>query len=316
MKHLFLLVTGLLAGCVAVSPLDQTSQTIGSKVSGYTYVPLDPLRIEQVQGENCALGASYEDLLPSLPDNSVRISIKSRNAKSNATFTPVSVGYAGNHYQVVLDYVQTDTSNIRFIRRPDGTQTAAIYDVPTFPPLMAADTDSHSPEEPEPVSFVLTQNYQRVPTGAPERLNTLEAVPPGATAFNIPVYVGVGLRLTADVSVLKGDVNLADLGALSASAEAGRSVGTLTVQTLGLSGKLVTTNLPLPKQINQNSVEDAILALGKIKAVLYNGEADVHVMPRVTGIYLPFSDGDEKTVNQIVSQLAAEPIVWYRPCKS
>jgi hypothetical protein len=129
----------------------------------------------------------------------------------------------------------------------------------------------------------------------------------------IPVYVGVGLRLTADLQVLRGTINLSSIGAIAAGVEAGKASGSLVVQTLGVTGKQVATSLPLPSELNQTTVQNAILSLDSIKAIIFDSQNTV-VTPRVTGIYLPIRNGTEDLVNRIVSELARSPIPWYRPC--
>jgi hypothetical protein len=129
--------------------------------------------------------------------------------------------------------------------------------------------------------------------------------------FSIPVYIGVGLRLVADIEVLKGSVNLASLGSIAASVEAGNSTGSLTVQTLGISGENIDSSLPLPSKLNQTTIENAILSIGAMKALTYGGK----VRARVTGLYLPVQDGSATLVNLITSELAEIAVPWYRTCK-
>jgi len=126
--------------------------------------------------------------------------------------------------------------------------------------------------------------------------------------YNIPVYVGVGLRLTADIDILSREVNLSSLPALAASVKAGDASGSLVVQTLGVTGKPVAGGLIFSSELNETTVQNAVLSLGAIKAILYSDTAVVK--PRVTGIYLPLPDGNEELVNLIVSGLASAPIEW------
>ena len=129
----------------------------------------------------------------------------------------------------------------------------------------------------------------------------------------IPVYVGVGLRLTADLQVVRGSLNLSSLGAIAAGVESGRASGSLVVQTIGVTGKQVSTSLPMPSELNQTTVQNAILALGSIKAVIYDGK-NTTITPRITGIYLPMRAGTEELVNRIVSELARDEVFWVIPC--
>jgi hypothetical protein len=138
-----------------------------------------------------------------------------------------------------------------------------------------------------------------------------QGTPPLAERVYVPVYVGVGLRLTASVKVLKGNVKLSSLGAIAAEAEAGNLSGSLVIQTLGITGKTVSTSIPLPSDLNQTTVQNAILSLGSIKAILHDEETEV--TPRVVGIYNPIGGG-QQVVNGIISILASRRIRWYRPC--
>ena len=124
------------------------------------------------------------------------------------------------------------------------------------------------------------------------------------------------MRMTADVTVNRGTVNLASLGAIGAAAEANEVTGTLVVQTLGLNGKQVSANLPLPSALNQTTIENAIQSLGAIKAIAFNNDIeDVQTRPRIVGIYIPVNDGSEAFINAVVSELASEPeLIWEVEC--
>lgn len=129
----------------------------------------------------------------------------------------------------------------------------------------------------------------------------------------VPVYVGVGLRMTASIKSKRAGVSLSGLTALAAEAEAGNISGSLVVQTLGITGKPVSAALPLPSELNQTTVQNAIMAIGTIKATL--DEPDVRLSPRVVGIYNPIGGG-QQVVSGIISTLATERIVWNRPCEA
>ncbi|PKN63032.1 MAG: hypothetical protein CVU57_21190 [Deltaproteobacteria bacterium HGW-Deltaproteobacteria-15] len=119
----------------------------------------------------------------------------------------------------------------------------------------------------------------------------------------VPVYVGVGLRLTANVTVHEGSVNLGSLFGLGLAAEAKQISGTLVVQTLGVSGESISTIIPMPAEINSSTIQNAILALGAIKAKMY--ETDTDIAPRVVGVYNNLGGGTE-TINGFISSLLQE----------
>jgi hypothetical protein len=116
----------------------------------------------------------------------------------------------------------------------------------------------------------------------------------------VPVYVGVGLRLTANITVNEGSVDLGNLFALGAAAQAKQVSGTLVVQTLGISGESVSTIIPMPSEINASTIQNAIMALGAIKAKIY--DTGTRINPRVVGVYNTLGGGQE-TINGFISSL-------------
>lgn len=297
-RKLTLLCLLWLAGCTSFLP---PPKSVSERNSGFSYIPLDPLPVfidrhpscrEIVQDGRLVLAPGYEmkPLLDSLPDNAVRIAIKEYSTKGTLSFGGSSVGSEGNRYQVILDYINVDTANIRFLIKQYG----GLDDEIASPP-------------PEVVRIPHNSYINQDAKYSPGELERLQ----GNTV--IPVYVGVGLRLTADLQVLKGTVNLSSLGAIAAGVEAGRASGSLVVQTLGITGKQVSTALPLPSELNQTTVQNAILSLGSIKAIIFDSQ-NTNTTPRVTGMYLPIRGASEDLVNRIVSELAREAIPWPHPC--
>ncbi len=278
-----LLLTVGLSACTTDRLSTSLPRSQGEAFSGYNYVPLDPLGVRTVAGTGCSDNRISGNLLNALPDNAVRIAMREFSASGDATFGPASVGAKGHSYEVVLDYINADVTNIRF-----GYETSA--------PVVGA--------RALPVEAGITSI---------KRLHEGEALSPAPSRgeFVVPVYVGIGLRLTAHVKVLSGKVNLASLGALAAAAEAEQISGSMIVQTLGITGPQVTSALPLPSELNATTVQNAILALGSVKAMVYKSSVTT---PRVTGLYNPLGTSDPRIINMIVSELAGSPVEWSRAC--
>jgi hypothetical protein len=121
----------------------------------------------------------------------------------------------------------------------------------------------------------------------------------------VPVYVGVGLRLTANVSVKEGNVDLGNLFALGVAAQAKQISGTLVIQSLGLSGEGVSPLIPIPSEINPTTIQNALMAIGAIKAKIYDGK--ISVVPRVVGVYNNLGGGQE-TINGFISTILEKPL--------
>jgi hypothetical protein len=128
----------------------------------------------------------------------------------------------------------------------------------------------------------------------------------------VPVYIGVGLRLTANIYVKKGSVDLGSLFALGVAAKAEKVSGTLVIQTLGVSGPEISGLIPMPGEISESTIQNAILALASIKAKMY--DTKTLITPRVVGVYNNLGGG-EATINGFISSLLEQPIPFPRASK-
>jgi hypothetical protein len=283
--------------------------TLGEKQTSFSYIPLDPLPVLEGKAFSCfadttgGMRTELIDVLSSLPDQAVRLAIGQVNASGSISYGPATVGVENQSYQVILDYISVDATHIPiYVSRIITSGPDTGKEISTFSDSIKFSTK------------YIVSTAPRFASNLQEKQNLPAYVQGKGEKVIIPVYIGVGLRLVASVTVLKGKVNLGSLGALAAAAEAGKISGSLVVQTLGVTGNKVSTTLPLPSEINQTTIQNAILSLGSIKAVLYDTENTI-ITPRVVGIYNPIGGGQE-LVNGIISQLAQEPVTWYRPCKS
>lgn len=118
--------------------------------------------------------------------------------------------------------------------------------------------------------------------------------------ISIPIYVGVGLRLTARVTVFSADVELSSLAGIAAAVKAGDAKGTLTVQTIGITGPAARSGLVLYDKIDETAIQGAIQALATVKASLDN-ESTV-ITPRILGFHNTISAGAQG-VNLIHSEI-------------
>ena len=74
----------------------------------YTYIPIDPLRVRIKESTSCdSLNYFY-----SFPDQAVRLAIGEFNASGQLSFGPLSTGYEGRQYQVILDYISVDVAEL------------------------------------------------------------------------------------------------------------------------------------------------------------------------------------------------------------
>jgi len=290
---------------------------LGEDKSGYTYVPIDPFTVA-IDPKSLPLATS--NILASLPDNAVRFSEEEFDSSNNVSYGTSGLSVAGGLYKITIDYINSDTANIRlqilksvFIRVPE-TNNQVVYKrylVPMSepnPPGYVPNSEWYIVNRVSSAGKVVTSssstsiNYPAYINGA----ETADTSLSGAI-YNIPVYIGIGLRITVDIVTTQSGLNISGLGAIGGYAEEKSLSGSLVVQTLGINGKSVAANLPIQSDINQTTAQNAIASVGAIKTVIY--EPDTDIVPRVVGLYLPFKGG-KPLVNAIISALATEPIPW------
>ena len=288
-------------------------QTLAEPASGYGYVPLDGLPVFWTGGDGCLDEAQsgtwirnrqpYNSILKDLPDISVRLAIASMAADGSLSFGPAKLTAEGKTYSVVLDYVNVETIPIEFfIRRRLASSENTIVAIRAATPALT--------------KFEALAPFTKQTSDSAREATTRQLLEQKYERLTIPIYVGVGLRLTADILSKKAGISLSSLAAIGAAAQAEQITGTLTVQSLGVSGKSVAITLPIPSKLDQTTVENAILSLGSNRAHIYGGAADgdeVQRTPRVVGLYSSMGT-DPALINALYSALAAGQVWMTRSC--
>lgn len=301
----FPVATSLISGCSLLP--DQRPRSVAEIESGYTYIPLDPQKVRVVLPRECQDAELDEkDLLTLLPDNAVRIGIQSFKADGKIEFGVGNATGERGLYKVTVDYVNADTipvqmsiyvrgkngEKIPFTHAPSGTGPIIVdrdYDLPYIGP--------EPKSEEEYIKRQMIQEYEK---------ENIES-----TVYSIPAFVGVGVRVVADVVTYKSGVDITGLGSIGGGVKAGGLNGTMVAQTIGINGQKVAAAIPIQSSLDSTSVENALVAIGSVKTLLYDDAT--RVTPRVLGVYLPFP-ADKRLINAIVSQLSKKPIDWETSC--
>lgn len=274
------------------------AESIGEIESGYTYIPIDPFPVDVRQDKTCPIKAAdgLLNLLASLPDNAVRMLVERFDSKGNVTYGASKGGVKNESYRITVDYINADTINVpvsieKAMRRKKDNDYQQI--------------DIFAPNLGDFIPGTERYRVERISNYAVSK-SSLQA-----SVFNIPVYIGVGLRVSSFIYVTGATANISGIGIIGAEAEAERVKGSLVVQTLGVNGKSVAAALPIQSELNRTTAQNAIVSVGAIKALLYADETVKS--PRVVGLYLPFPGG-KPLVNAIISELSKTPVEWLVPC--
>lgn len=289
--------------------------SLAETYSSYAYVPLDPLPIKRVPGDSCnekleSVPSGYKlvpmDLLKALPDQMVRMAISQVSASGEMSFTTVTVGAKSESYKIILDLMGTDTVSVRYYAK-----RIIVNNIP-YKAGMFKKTDYVNTEYAvgEKVGV-----FQKIPSSYVTKYELLDVAdgstpPDGFEEISIPVYVGLGARLTASFYVKEGKVSLG-LPAVAAAAAKGDVNGSLVVQTLGVSGSSIFANLPIPSELNPTTLQNALLSMGATKTMVYNKETDKTA--RVVGIYNAVGLNQD-FVNAVISALSRKRPEWSFPC--
>jgi hypothetical protein len=310
-KWLVLLLLGALAACQTAPQLPSTD---GESRTSFTYIPLDPLSITRKKGKSCDTvdnsPLTVAELLEALPDQTVRMAVKKFNTNGSVSYAAFASAGKNETYEVILDYMNTDTAPgtflvKRYVVKLENYKAGLLGATYKRTDYMVG--DSLSIGETTPAS-VITQ-YHVVP------FDDTKPIPKeykDYSKINVPIYVGLGLRLKANITTLEADVNLSGLPAIAAQAQAGKVRGSLVVQTLGVSGKNIATALPLPSELNETTLTNSVLSMGAIKAMIHDD--NTFRTARVVGFYNPFGGG-EAFVNALIDALSESRHPWYRSCE-
>ena len=91
--------------------------------------------------------------------------------------------------------------------------------------------------------------------------------------------VGITLRVQAELVTKSAEVNLNGLFAIGLAVRAGSAAGTLRICAYGLAGEPINSLIPMPSDITESSLQNAMQAVASLKAKIYDPK--VSVLPQV-----------------------------------
>lgn len=108
--------------------------------------------------------------------------------------------------------------------------------------------------------------------------------------------VGIGIRVSASFIAAEDSIRIGSLYGIALAVQQNKISGTLKVQTIGISGKDISSLIPMPSEINVTTIQDAIQAIGGIKAKIYD-TTNVTIQPQAFSIA---TMGNKKTVLEML----------------
>lgn len=245
---------------------DNTALTEHSGLRTFGYVPIDPMPVivDTYDGNFEPANSHY---LNALPDETILVATGKYNSNGTITFGPIGGTIKGEKYTVILDWIKYTTVSKDLVEHRDSTDTYKI-------------------------EFI---DYER------QLSDNEDAYIPGSEYHSIPIYTGVGLRLKATFVADSTGLNVNGVFGVSGSFNTKNVRGNLIIQSMGISGKSVS--LPLPSDINQTSIQNAMMAISSIRALVYTSEKDdLQITPRIIGYYNTL--GEKTNRHKMVSALS------------
>ncbi len=312
MKKLILIAGAtILVGCGALKKnsqleeLNKNANSVTTVMKGYQ--PIDPIQLKVVKDT-----VSFEDIISEFPNEATRVAVGKVNQSGSLTFGPFNVARNGESYSVIIDYIKYITTAIP--ARYSEKYTTKKYEdyVNNNYNFLGEKLDAIKiPDNLKSKNVLISEQKLSTNHGSVIEFNAelksqnqnLRLDKSQEHNIKIPVYVGIGLRIQASVTVLKDSVNLGSLYGLGVAASQNKLSGTLIIQSLGISGENVSPIIPIPDRINESTIQTAMQSLATIKSKIYDKKT--RITPQVVAFGLPYSINGAKDL--IESSLHTSP---------
>src|SRR6478735_2207870 len=208
------------------------------------YTPVAPLALNTC-GEN---GNAWLNVLP---NETSQVTVVQNDGSGSVSYGPATVVVVGHSYKVLVDYIlyTTTTMPTRWSRSVSGGEDQYYFESP------GNRFAFRIKEEPKGIGIDPKQAAVTVVAD----VTTVRRSQDEESLVAIPVYVGIGFRLEADVVVTKGTVNIGSVSALGVAATAGHISGSLAVQRIGIQGNNVPP-VPIPNEISTSTIQSVLQA--------------------------------------------------------
>jgi len=117
---------------------------------------------------------------------------------------------------------------------------------------------------------------------------------------------GAGVRVIIDVRSLDGKVAISSLFGLGADADAKKITGTISIQVMGLGGRVVTDAMAVPINLSPESIANALKTIQTLKSGIFEA-ADKEINRPSTTVTIPPSTTVKVPEIHIIPSLIGSP---------
>ncbi|WP_160712195.1 hypothetical protein [Chitinophaga solisilvae] len=257
------------------------------------YQPIDPIQVtikHETDNKRRSDTINREEMLALFPNEATRLAIGEIGQNGTISFGPFSIARAGKSYSIILDYIKYTTASMP-ARYGENEQVG----------VLSGDTSIIKLKQELLTNYGVVNGVKirKVKTAALGPLHDREV----SNRIKVPVYMGVGLRIQASITVLSDSINLSSFYSLGLAASQKKLNGTMIIQTLGISGENISPLMPMPDQINESTIQSAMQALATIKSKIYDAKG-VIISPQVIGFKLSFPIDGAKDLLEATLQSA------------
>lgn len=257
------------------------------------YQPIDPITIIY---DIDSLGANTR-LIDVFPNEASRVAIGTVNQNGSISYGPIDVVRVGKTYSVVMDYIKYTTTSIPALYYEEINESKSI---------ISKRKDTIVKKEINEIASLRTaygtvkkkSNYE---VSISKKNNKNNLLVDSNHSIKVPVYVGVGLRIQASVTVLKDSLNI-NIGSLSGLGVAGSQnqiSGNFVIQTLGISGENITPSMPIADKINETTIQVAMQSIATMKSKIYDNNTTIS--PHVIAFGLTYNiDGAKELIESTI----------------
>ena len=267
-KILYLIISVLTINCSSLR--SNNAESVNERANQQLfalkgYQPIDPITIDDSE-------VKIDSMIYYFPNEATRVAIGKIDRNGSLSFGTNTIGRKGESYTIIIDYIKYHTTSIpaRYTYAQDYSEENTLVD-----------------ESLETI-FGSIANSKKYKSSLVQQ-DSLQSQNRNKQEVKIPVYVGVGLRIQANILVIKDslNINLGSLYNLGVAASQNEINGTLIIQTLGISGQQISSAIPIPDKISESTIQNAITSLATIKSKLY--DKDTSIKPQVVGFGLSFN---------------------------
>ena len=250
-----------------------------------------------------------DKLLKFLPNVQSKILIEDINYEGGISFSVGRISGENKRYRIIIDQIMSDTDTDydlyiqKIITESGGAKkTVSVHDKKYI--------------DYEPVEYKLAhyQNCHEIMGLEHPIYCQKNARKKDFEHFKVATYFGVGIRLIANLTTDKANIDISGLNSIKQAISSTNSsnliqgisatavIGTIEISTMGLGGPDIIKKLPVTYSLSEEGINSAIIAVQNIKDMAFTSTSTVNISPQILAFSTPFQ-ANQELISRITSLL-------------